>query len=230
MNFNEVYKKIAQIDGVLSESAVNECGEPMGMPAPSAPSTPPVSMSVNINAQGIENIKSMMDLWTKVNPDMMPKVGNELPQVSPELSIGGPGPSISSPADDIKKDMTKLISLDEPEDEKELGGDEFDNDDEPEDESRSAPGEYGGEHDEDPIGGDKPSNPYPFGDDDEEDEAEEAYANEPNEKYAGVDAVTHDGNDLNKSKKTFPKVAGGDNPMQKVKEELAAALAAYKSR
>jgi hypothetical protein len=32
----------------------------------------------------------------------------------------------------------------------------------------------------------------------------------------GIDAVIPDGNDLNRPKKTFPKVAGGDNPMQKM--------------
>ena len=214
MNFNEVYKKIAQIDGVLNESVVQECGEPMGMPAPAAPSTPPVSMSVNINAQGIENIKSMMDLWTKVNPDMMPKVGNELPHASPELTIGGPGVAVSSPADDIKKNMSKLISLDEPED---MGSAELD------DESVEPEGE------EDDIMTHLNKELKPF-DDQQAKEKDEAYANEPDEVTAGVDAVTHDGNDLNKSKKTFPKVAGGDNPMQKVKEELAAALAAYKAQ
>lgn len=173
MNFNEVYKKIAVIDGVLSESSVQECGEMP--PAPASAPTQPVTMSVNLNAQGEENISSLMRLLTKVNPDMMPKSAEmPLPSVGPELTIGGPGAKISSPADDIKGDMMKLLPLDA------------------------------------------------------EKDKEEAYANEPDEKTADVDAVTHDGNDLNKAKGTYPKVAGGDNPMQKVKEELAAALAAYK--
>ena len=174
MNFNEVYKKIATIDGVLAESSVQECGEMP--PAPTGAPTQPMTMSVNLNAQGEEDISSLMRLLTKVNPDMMPKGAEApLPSVGPELTIGGPGAKVSSPSDAIKGDMMKLLPLD---DEKE----------------------------------------------------EEAYANEPDEMNAGIDAVTHDGNDLNKAKGTYPKVAGGDNPMQKVKEELAAALAAYKAR
>lgn len=51
---------------------------------------------------------------------------------------------------------------------------------------------------------------------------EEAYANEPEEKMQSVDDLvnTHSGG-LNRQKQTFPKVAGGDNPMQKTTEELA---------
>ena len=49
----------------------------------------------------------------------------------------------------------------------------------------------------------------------------EEYANEPEEDYAPYTDVIRGGTDLNKSKKSYPKVAGGDNPMAlKVKEEL----------
>lgn len=52
---------------------------------------------------------------------------------------------------------------------------------------------------------------------------EEEYANEPEEDYAPYTDVIRGGTDLNKSKKSYPKVAGGDNPMalrDKIKEEL----------
>jgi hypothetical protein len=45
---------------------------------------------------------------------------------------------------------------------------------------------------------------------------DEEFANEPDEKYMDLDAAIPDGNDLNKPKGTFPKVAGGDNPMQRM--------------
>ena len=70
MDFNKLMSRMRELD-----APVNECGMP---PTPSmtshetAPVSPP-SMSVNINAQGMDNIKSMMDLLSKVNPDMMPK-------------------------------------------------------------------------------------------------------------------------------------------------------------
>ena len=46
------------------------------------------------------------------------------------------------------------------------------------------------------------------------------------EMYYGIDAVTQPqgGGDLNKPKQTFPKVAGGDNPMQPMAERIAEQL------
>jgi hypothetical protein len=50
----------------------------------------------------------------------------------------------------------------------------------------------------------------------------EVWDNEPDEIIKPFKSAIPDGNDLNKPKKTFPKVAGGDNPMQKFesKEQL----------
>lgn len=59
----------------------------------------------------------------------------------------------------------------------------------------------------------------------------EDYENEPGEEYAPYSDMTRGGTDLNKSKKTYPKVAGGDNPMalkNKIKEELTALYNQYK--
>ena len=44
------------------------------------------------------------------------------------------------------------------------------------------------------------------------------------EMYYGIDAVTQGGADLNRPKQTFPKVAGGDNPMQPMAERIAEQL------
>jgi len=59
----------------------------------------------------------------------------------------------------------------------------------------------------------------------------EDYENSPEEEYAPHTDVIKGGNDLNKSKKSYPKVAGGDNPMAlagKIKEELSALYKEYK--
>lgn len=59
----------------------------------------------------------------------------------------------------------------------------------------------------------------------------EEYANEPDEEYAPYSDMVKGGNDLNKSKKSYPKVAGGDNPMalkNKIKEELTNLYSKYK--
>lgn len=54
-------------------------------------------------------------------------------------------------------------------------------------------------------------------------EMEEDYANAPDEQYSTVDDQMNQGNDLNRPKGTYPKVAGGDNPMaMREADELAA--------
>lgn len=45
---------------------------------------------------------------------------------------------------------------------------------------------------------------------------ERPYTNSPREVTKGMSAAVPSGNDLNKPKMTAPKVAGGDNPMQRV--------------
>lgn len=221
MNFNEIYKKIAQIDGVLTESKtpVQECGDMP--PAPGQAPHSPMSLTVNLNAQGEDDISSLMRLLTKVNPDMMPQGDTPLPGIKsgPELSIGGPGVKVSSPADDIKGDMMKLLPLDEP---KDMDGEEDGEEDHDDDEG------YDPERMKD---GDMMPGGAGAGDISKDDEKEdEAYANDVDTHIGDTDDMTHDGNDLNKAKGTFPKVNGGDNPMQRVKEELMARLAELKSK
>ena len=63
----------------LDRPATEACGDspmpmsmPMSMPPmPDKPDTPPPSMSLNLNAQGMDNIEELMKLMTKVNPDMI---------------------------------------------------------------------------------------------------------------------------------------------------------------
>ena len=58
------------------------------------------------------------------------------------------------------------------------------------------------------------------------DESIDEWDNSPEEEYSDVSAVIPDGNDLNKSKKPYPAVDGGDNAMalESIKETLWAAL------
>jgi hypothetical protein len=224
MNFHELLTKMQELD-----RPVEECGEPMNMPAPAmqTPPTTPPSMSVNLNAQGMDNIEDLLKLITKVNPDTI-KSDPTLPSLTP------PGPSIAS----IKPELPPLKMLpdfDKPGDDKMnppglpgLGG----GGDEPKvidididgDKEKEGPGPDGSPEHEGPEG-EKPE-PEEMDDkeekDDDEDKEDEAFGNsvgssEPETKDASFS--THDGNDLNKSKGTYPKVAGGDNPMQKQKFE-----------
>jgi len=148
MNFKDLLSKLNDIDRPVEEN----CGAMPPMTPPSAPPATPPSMSVNLNAQGMDNIKDLMQLFSKVNPDMMPQ-GDTPPMPSmtdPVIRIGA-----------VKKvEPNKMLA--------------------------------------------KP---------------EEAWENEPDEDVKGMDAVIRPGNDLNKPKKTFPKVAAGDNPMQHMESQ-----------
>ena len=74
MNFQELLAKMQELDRPATEA----CGDspmpmsmPMGMPPmPEKPDTPPPTMSINLNAQGLDNIEELMKLVKSVNPDM----------------------------------------------------------------------------------------------------------------------------------------------------------------
>lgn len=153
MDFQQLVAKLQEID-----QSASECGDmPSQMSSPMPTQTPPVappSMSINVNAQGMENIADILKLIAKVNPDAQPK-DTALPMMTTPPSVMSI--SSTSPEQKLLPDLS-----------------------------------------------DEPS--------------KEAYANEPDEWVGDVSDVVHDGNDLNKEKKTYPKVAGGDNPMQRVKE------------
>lgn len=98
MDFRDLYKKIRSLDTAETSEPTAECGdmptnEMPGMAPPMAPSmekndTPPPSMSVNMNAQGMDNIESMMKLFQKVNPDMMPTTDMKMPSMtSPMIKL-----------------------------------------------------------------------------------------------------------------------------------------------
>ena len=163
------------VDAQTQSAPVEECGDmpPMAPPMHSMnakPDTPPPSMSLNLNAQGMDNIESLMKLMTKVNPDMINQPQGGMP---PMPSLTPPGPSIMS----IKPELPPLKML--PLDMDDKGPDMDDMDDKKKDEWANSP--------------DGSSGP----------------------EVKGMDAAVPNGDDLNRSKGTYPKVAGGDNPMQK---------------
>lgn len=162
---------------VLDEEPVEECpaddaatlGTPMASPA-----TPAPTMSVNLNAQGLDEIGELMKLIAKVNPDMPEPA-------APSLPIAAPA---SMPA----------IDLDGGNDKPELPSIDMDDDGQGDDE-----------------------------------EKKDEWANEPQETEKDVDYMVNKlAGGMNRPKGTHPKVAGGDNPMQRVKEgeDLRAAIRA----
>jgi hypothetical protein len=230
LDFNKLFGRIRDIDQgktPVTESSIVECGMPMN----NIPSTPPVSMNVSLNAQGIDQIKSLLDLMHKAeSPLAAGPVGSPampqapMPTVTP---MGVPGGAMSMPA----------LSLDEPG----FGG-------EPEGRmdpldalvkkagismAPKAPADDAGE--KSPMGS---KDVAPKGDmkkvadevrgmadtlaDENQDGGFGGATTEPDEKYGDVSSVTATGNDLASKGKEAPKVNGGGNPMESIRAQLDA--------
>lgn len=168
MDFNQLLAKMKTLDTATNEG----CGEMSAMPSTQSQSTEtqPPSMTVNLNAQGMNDIESVMKLFQKVNPDMMPKDPVPMPSVSEPPTVMSISPD-SKPINKLLPDLS-----DEP--------------------AASVPNHMALK----------------------KKEHEEAYVNEPDEQEYDMDKIIANGNDLHKQKNTYPKVAGGDNPMQRVSE------------
>jgi hypothetical protein len=124
MNFNDIYKKVVELDTPVSEAKVEECGMPMPS---SSPSTTPPTMSVNLNAQGLDDIAELMKLMTKVNPEMMPKNDMPLPSMSdPVIKLA----TTPSAGDEMARLRDKMLpppdDMDGDEEEEESVGGGFD--------------------------------------------------------------------------------------------------------
>lgn len=203
MNFQELLAKMQELDRPATEA----CGDspmPMSMPPmPDKPDTPPPTMSINLNAQGLDNIEELMKLVKSVNPDMdKPESPISSISIAPmDKPMGGLPPLKMLPSmdrdsmdlpqgHDDDHDMVKALDVD-----------------------------MDGDHDMDDH-------------DNEKKEKDEAYGNsldgsEP--EYAGIDASVPAGDDLNKPKKSFSgKPYRGDNPMAagayESKEQLRASI------
>jgi hypothetical protein len=227
MDFHALLAKMNEIDRRPLEQppAVENCGmppPPMSTPPemPPKPETPPPSMSVNLNAQGMDNIEQMMKLFQKVNPDMMPKVPEPMPSIAPPPSIMSIRPELPP--------LKMLPDFDADNDDK-VGG-EMDIEVEPMDEPKdpmmkmdldkdddegSQPGGLGASLDRDGDG-DHDMDDHNLEPDDD-DKKKEAWANEPDEEEKDIDYMVNKlAGGMNKNHGTYPKVAGGDNPMQRI--------------
>ena len=208
MDFHQLLAKMQELDKPAVEQPTSEeCGmPPPGMPPMGnmgKPDTPPPSMSVNINAQGLDNIEDMMKLFQKVNPDMGPM---DKPDMPPMPTLGMP-PSIMS----VKPELPPLKMLPDM---------DADNDDMPGGEMDLPP-----DHDKDHMmikTLDKDDDGDHDMDDHEKErkDKDEAYMNEPDEDEKSIDYMNNKlAGGMNRPKDTFPKVADADNPMQKKKFE-----------
>jgi hypothetical protein len=229
MNFQELLAKMQELDRPTTEACGDSpmpMGMPMGMPSmPEKPDTPPPTMSINLNAQGLDNIEELMKLVKSVNPDM-DKPASPISSISIEpmdKPMGGLPPlKMLPPMDSEPHDEPDADNMGGPSD---MDADnmppmgDLDRDDG--DDVTKAMGDIDsdGDHDMDDH-------------DAEKKEKDEAFGNSLNgsePEYAGIDAATPDGNDLNKPKKSFSgKPYRGDNPMAagayESKEQLRASI------
>ena len=229
MNFQELLAKMQELDRPTTEACGDSpmpMGMPMGMPPmPEKPDTPPPTMSINLNAQGLDNIEELMKLVKSVNPDMDKPV-SPISAISIEpmdKPMGGLPPLKMLPDMDSEPH-------DEPDADNMGGPSDMDADNMPPmgdldrddgDDVTKAMGDIDsdGDHDMDDH-------------DAEKKEKDEAFGNSLNgsePEYSGIDAATPDGDDLNKPKKSFSgKPYRGDNPMAagayESKEQLRASI------
>ena len=193
MNFNDLMAKMRELDQPVPETIqapVEACGDmpPAPMEMDSKPDTPPPSMSVNINAQGMDDIGELMKLLTKVNPDMINQKAAPASPMSIEPSITSIAPSLPP--------LKMLPDLD------------ADNDDMPGGEKdieiKGLDQDHDGDHDMDDHDAEKKDKDEAFGN--------SVGDSEPD--YKDISANLPNGNDLNRPKKSFSgKAYRGDNPM-----------------
>jgi len=229
MNFQELLAKMQELDRPATEACGDSpmpMGMPMGMPSmPEKPDTPPPTMSINLNAQGLDNIEELMKLVKSVNPDM-DKPASPISSISIEpmdKPMGGLPPlKMLPPMDSEPHDEPEADNMGGPSD---MDADnmppmgDLDRDDG--DDVTKAMGDIDGDGDHDMDDHDA-----------EKKEKDEAFGNSLNgsdPEYAGIDAAIPDGNDLNKPKKSFSgKPYRGDNPMAagayESKEQLRASI------
>lgn len=213
MDYQKLLQRLAELDQPTTKSAVSECGDMAPLPSTAQSTTPP-TMSVNLNAQGMDNIESLLKLMTKVNPDMAKPV-------APMSMVADPHPATM---------LSLPVDMDGEED-GELDGDK--NEFAPlaavgAGLGRAAAGAMGAGGIGQTAGalagriaGSAASDMINSEANDEE------YANEPDEEVKDVDYIINKvSGGMNRPQGTYPKVAGGDNPMQKIKSMEGADLRA----
>jgi hypothetical protein len=182
-------------------------------------------MSINLNAQGLDNIEELMKLVKSVNPDMdKPVAPMSSISIEPmDKPMGGLPPLKMLPDMDSKPHS-------EPDADNMGGPSDNDSDNMPPmgdldrddgDDVTKAMGDIDGDGDHDMDDHDA-----------EKKNKDEAFGNSLNgsdPEYAGINAAIPDGNDLNKPKKSFSgKPYRGDNPMAagayESKEQLRASI------
>jgi hypothetical protein len=202
MDFYQLLAKMQELDQPVPETTTEMgCGSNPMPPMDTKPDEPPPSMSVNLNAQGMDNIEELLKLMVKVNPDMDKDSMPPLPSMGMEPSITSIKPSL--PPLKMLPDLDKEGSHSEPDADNFGGPSDNDADNMP---IKGLDRDGDGDHDMDDHDIEKKKS--------KEDEAFGNSLGNSEPEVKSVSDVVHDGNDLHKQKKSFSgKPYRGDNPM-----------------
>jgi len=211
MDFHQLLARMQELDRPVVEkettvsAQTEECGGEMNTSMPALPpkaDEPPPSISVNMNAQGMDNISDLMKLLLKVNPDMMPKEPSALPNLNVEPAITAAGPTM--PALKMIPDMDNDSMHSEPD------GDEI-------------PSIKGLDRDDD---GDHDMGDHEIEPKDKDDKKE--WANDPDPELRNTDYMINKlSGGLGRQQNMHPhNYRGGDNPMSMTRESLQASIKA----
>ena len=223
MDFNQLMARMRELDQPTNEGG---CGmdspmpPPMSMPA--KPDTPPPSMNISLNAQGMDNIEQLMKLVTKVNPEMdkpaMPTMMPPSIEIAPMDKPAGM-PPLGGLGDLDKGPLKMLPDLDSDYDDSgDLDSHEKDHADE-KPLIKTLDRDDDGDHDMDDHDAEKKDKDEAFGNSVGDSEPE----------VTPISDILNKGDDLNKPKKSFSgKPYRGDNPMAagayENKEQLRASI------
>ena len=214
MNFNELYRKIAEIDKQTTADIIEECGmTPMSSPMPQQDN---VSMNVSMNGSGAGGIRDLMSILKNIEDTGEQGLTPDLPG-DDSIDFGAPGSMMG--ADDGADELAQMLRLTGQDDGSDKGDNMSDKD--------MLPGNDGAsdkpELDDEPTDG---------AEDEPEDKPEdESFGNEPDQNYNDVGAVTTDAGDgLNGSKQQIKHGSTpGNNPLpESVKQRLEAKYQQYR--
>jgi hypothetical protein len=236
MNFQDLLSRMRQLDTPstpVAEKSVDECGAmPMNNPVMSKPDTPPPSLSINMNAQGMDDIADIMKLIAKVNPDM------EKPMTPPMPGMGVDPITVTAvnPLSPGLPPLKMLPDLDsdhsEPDADNMGGPSDMDVDNMPGgmDGVSKAQGDQDndGDHDMD----DHDMEPKDKDDGDDKDDEKKEWANDPDPEFKDTDYMVNKlAGGLNRPQKMTPHgYRNGDNPLAMEGAELRAYIKAELQR
>ena len=201
MNFNELYRKIAEIDKHPTSDIAETCGmSPMSSPMSSPmPQQDNVNMNVNMSGSGAGGIRDLMAILKNIEDGDQQQVS---PSIAGGLEISG---DMDSTGGAELAQMLRLTGQDD-------GSDSMSD-------KEMIPGN------------DNSSDGPELDDEPEDEFKDESFVNEPDENYNDVGAVTTDaGGGLNGSKQQIKHGSTpGNNPLpESVKQRLQAKYQQYR--